>query len=413
MSFDYTSLFRPDLPAAKPRWRGFPEYNFVGGNNDADNVPVGNLIKAAKSVLEREGHTLATYGLQSGPQGYRPLREFISASLKARAGMRLTADDVLIVSGSLQALDLVNAVLLSPGDTVIVEAATYQGTLQRLDRLGVRYLGAPLDGEGIRMDALSDMLARLKADGTTPKYIYTVPTVQNPTGSVMPEARRLELLRIAREFGVPVFEDDCYAELTFDGARPRAIHALDDGGQVIYCGSFSKTIAPALRVGYVIAEWDVLGRMLAVKHDAGSGALEQMVLAEYCMAHFDDHVDELRGVLKRKCETIMEALAAEFGTSAEFTAPAGGIFIWVTLPDAVDTMKLAEAALAEGVAIDPGAEWSADPETGRHRLRLCFGQPSPEEIRDGVARLAEICHRETGIPAQSANIRRRPAASGE
>ena len=406
MEFDYSSSYRAGLPAPKERWDGFPPYNFVGGDNDTDAVPVEDFIAASQTMLAREGRTLATYGLSSGPQGYRPLREFIASSLNARAGMRQMADDVLIVSGSLQALDLVNAVFLSPGDTVVLEEANYHGTLARLERAGVRRLGVPLDGNGMRMDALANILARLKAEGTRPKYIYTIPTVQNPTGSIMPEARRLEMLRLAREYDVLIFEDDCYADLTFDGTRPRAIRALDDRGQVVYCGSFSKTVAPALRVGYVVAEWEVLSRLLAVKYDAGSGALEQMMLAEYCATHFDAHVSELQGVLKFKCDTIMEALAAEFGTAAEFSAPKGGIFIWVTLPNEVDTSRLGEVALAQGVALNPGAEWCADPETGRHRLRLCFGHPSEREIRDGVARLAQICHEETGIPARSHNLSR-------
>ena len=406
MTFDYTPVYRPDLPAPRDRWTGFPKFNFIGGHNDAEAVPVENFIAASQSVLAREGHTLSTYGLSSGPQGYRPLREFLARSLKSRTGMEQSPDDIMIVSGSLQALDLVNAVFLQPGDTVIVEAATYEGTLQRLQRLGVRYIGIPLDNDGIRMDALAATLDSLKAEGVTPKYIYTIPTVQNPTGSVMPKSRRLELLALARAHGVPIFEDDCYAELTFGGARPKAIRALDTEGQVIYCGSFSKTIAPALRVGYLTAEWEVLSRLLAVKYDAGSGSLEQMMLAEYCSTHFDDHVSKLQGVLKGKCETIMEALNAEFGTAAEFAAPKGGIFIWVTLPDAVDTTLLAEKAGIRGVALNPGANWSADPDTGRHKMRLCFGHPSLQEIRDGVALLAEICHEEFGTPERSGNIQR-------
>jgi len=406
MAFDYSPLFAANVPPAAVKWTGFPRYNFIGGHNDSGAIPVAEFIAASERVLAREGHNLATYGLASGPQGYRPLREFLASSLEKRSGMRQTADNILIVSGSLQALDLVNDVLLEPGDTVIVEESTYQGTLQRYDRLGVRYIGVKLDEDGIRMDALSDCLDTLKAAGTKPKFIYTVPTVQNPTGSVMPEDRRLDLLRLAYAHGVPVFEDDCYAELTFNGTRPRSIRALDDRGQVIYCGSFSKTIAPALRLGYLVADWDILARLIAAKHDAGTGALEQMILAEYCAAHFDDHVSRLRGVLKEKCDAISDALAAEFGIAAEVTKPAGGIFIWVTLPDGVDTMKLFQAAQAEGVAINPGAEWSADPAAGRRKFRLCFGHPSVEDIRAGVAKLADICHREFGLPERSANVGR-------
>ena len=406
MVFDYTSRLRPDLPAPAQKWSGFPRYNFIGGHNDADAVPVDAFIEASRAVLSRDGPSLSTYGLASGPQGYRPLREILANSLKTRAGMNETPDNVLVVSGSLQALDLVNDVFLEPGDTVIVEEASYQGTLQRFDRLGVRHLGVPLDVDGIRPDALEAILQKLATEGTSPKYLYTIPTVQNPTGSVMPEPRRLELLALVRRFGVPIFEDDCYADLTFDGTRPKAFRALDTEGQVIYCGSFSKTVAPALRVGYLVADWEILSQLISAKHDAGSGALEQMVLAEYCTTHFDEHVKYMQDILGAKCDTIVEALAAAFGTSATYANPKGGIFIWVTLPDSVDTTRLAEVALAEGVALNPGADWSSEPQSGRHRMRLCFGHPSHDDIREGVARLAEICHREFGVPLRSANVTR-------
>ncbi len=153
---------------------------------------------------------------------------------------------------------------------------------------------------------------------------------------------------------MPIFEDDCYADLIWDGKRPPAIHAMDNTGSVIHIGSFSKSIAPALRVGYIVAPWVVLSRMLALKTDAGSGALEQMVLAEYCAPHFASHVPKLNRGLRAKLETLMEALNEQFGTSAEFEDPKGGIFLWVKLPDNVDTLKLYQAALAAGVAINPG-----------------------------------------------------------
>lgn len=406
MTFDYSTVFRADLPPAAKRWSGFPKYNFVGGHNDGAAVPVQDFIEAAAAVLKREGTTLATYSLESGSQGYLPLRDYLAGFLNKTTGMTDTADDILLVSGSLQALDLVNDVLLAEGDTVVLEEAAYQGAIQRFNRLGVTGIGAPLDEGGIRMDTLSNILDDLKKDGIKPKYLYAVPTVQNPTGTVMTEERRLEFLKLSRDFDVPIFEDDCYADLTFDGTRPRAIRALDEDGRVIFCGTFSKTIAPALRVGYLVAEWDILSRLLAVKRDGGSGALEQMVLGEYCPDHFEDHIVKLRGVLKQKCDAMLETLAAEFGTTAEVETPTGGIFVWVTLSDSVDTMKLFEVASAEGVAINPGSEWVADPETGRHKMRLCFGNPTVDEIRAGVTKLAEICHREFGVPERGSNIER-------
>jgi len=349
-------------------------------------------------VLRREGRTLSTYGLDSGPQGYRALRDFLAVKLKRDAGMVCSADDILITSGSLQALDLVNHTLLARGDTVLIEEDCYQGSINRLLKLGVTPVGIPLDREGLRIDALEAALADLKRKGIRPKYIYTIPTVQNPTATVLPLARRTALLKLAADFGVPVFEDDCYADLTWSGQRPPALYGLSEHGNVIYIGSFSKTIAPALRVGYIVAPWTILSRVLAIKTDAGSGALEQMVLAEYCSAHFAKHVPLLRKSLRAKLVTLMEALREQFGAAAEFDDPEGGIFLWVKLPDGVDALKLYKAARGADVAINPGPEWSVNEAHARSRLRLCFANLSHEEISEGVAKLAEVCRREFGVP---------------
>src|ERR1700712_4980591 len=199
--FDFAPLLPAGLPAAAAKWTGLAKYSFVGGNNDPDQVPVEGLIEAINAVLRREGQTLATYGLASGPQGYRPLRDFIAAKLKRDAGIGCTADDILIVSGSLQALDLVNQTLLARGDTVLIEQESYQGALNRLTRLGVNAVGIPLDDQGMRMDALAAALAEQRRRGVHPKYIYTIPTVQNPTGTIMGEERRLELLKLSEDYG--------------------------------------------------------------------------------------------------------------------------------------------------------------------------------------------------------------------
>jgi 2-aminoadipate transaminase len=226
-AFDFTPLLPAGLPAAAAKWTGLAKYSFVGGNNDPDGLPLDGLIDAVNAVLRREGRTLATYGLESGPQGYRALRQFLSAKLKRDGKISCSADDILIVSGSLQALDLVNATLLARGDTVIVERDTYQGSLNRLTRLGVNTIGIPLDGDGMRMDALADALSELKRRGVTPKYIYTIPTVQNPTGTIMPERRRAELLALAEQYGVPIFEDDCYADLGWKTPACTPCHEQD------------------------------------------------------------------------------------------------------------------------------------------------------------------------------------------
>ncbi len=254
---------------------------------------------------------------------------------------------------------------------------------------------------------LAAALDDLKRRGIRAKYIYTIPTVQNPTGTILSEQRRHELLRLSQDHNVPIFEDDCYADLIWDGRRPPALYAMSQSGGVIHIGSFSKSIAPALRVGYIVARWDILSRILALKTDAGSGALEQMVLGEFCASHFSEHVPKLTRGLRAKLETLMEALAEQFGTAAEFDDPKGGIFLWVKLPDAVDTQKLAQAALAAGVAINPGRDWSTlrglrqEPAAALLRQPLDAGDPRgrrrarrrlPPRVRRAGA------HRQRGAP---------------
>ena len=405
-AFDFAPLVPANIPAGAVKWTGSPKYNFTGGNNDSDELPLDALIDAANAVLRREGRTLATYGLASGPQGYRALRDFLVQKLERDAGISCTADEILVTSGSLQAIDLVNGVMLARGDTVIIEQECYQGSINRLTRLGVTPVGIPLDRDGMRMDALANALDDLKRRGVHAKYIYTIPTVQNPTGSILPEGRRVEMLKLADAHGVPIFEDDCYADLIWDHKRPPALHAMSKSANVIHIGSFSKSIAPALRVGYIVAPWGILSRMLATKYDAGSGALEQMVLAEYCAPHFTEHVPVLTLGLRKKLDTLMESLNEQFGTAAEFEEPKGGIFLWVKLPDNVDTLKLYQPALKAGVAINPGPEWSVDKNHSKSRMRLCFASPTHEEIRKGIAALAEVCHREFGVPTRISNVAR-------
>ncbi len=400
--FDFATSLPDDALPAAARWTGFPRYNFVGGHNDPGLIPVDALKECVATVMAQHGQRLAAYGLGDGPLGYLGLRQFLASSLHHRAAMMVDVDNILLVSGSLQALDLVNQTLLRPGDTVVIEASNYGGVYTRFNRLDVNFASVPTDAEGMRIDALEDTLAGLKAKGITPRYIYTIPTVQNPTGTVMPEDRRRGLLALAERYDLPVFEDDCYADLTFDGARPPALHALDDTGRVIYCGSFSKTIAPALRVGYLVASPAFLHRALSYKTDAGSGALEQMVLAEFCDGQFDAHVEKLAAHLAGKADAICTAFDQYFGSAADYVRPAGGIFIWVKLPENVDTTRLAEVAGAQGVAINPGVEWSAAPDARQH-MRLCFGYPDAATIDAGIRRLAEICQTEFGLPMQIGN----------
>lgn len=409
MPFDFTRLFTKGLSVASPKWNGFPKYNFIGGHNDPDSIPIEGLIAATDRVLRRRGATLATYGQDSGPLGDKEMRKFLSDKVNSYRGMSVTPDDILVTSGSGQALELINQVLVAPGDTVVMEEFTYQGALNRLRARGAKVVGAPLDEGGLDIDRLASLLKELAAKGIVPKFVYTIPTVQNPTSSVLSLERRERLLAVTREYGVPVVEDECYADLLWDEEWPRSMYGMEGSDHVIHVGSFSKYLAPALRLGYVVAPWPLLSQMAGCK-GGGSGALEQMVVAEFMAAHYAEHVEALKGRLKRKRDVLVRALEEHFGTSAEFSVPPGGIYLWLKLPPEVDTLKLSEIALKEGLAFNPGPQWSVDAAAAKSHLRICFANPSESELTDGVALLADICHRETGIPVRSANRERRGAA---
>ena len=211
--FDINDFMHSGALAPAIEWKGYPKYNFIGGHNDNDSIPLEGLKKSIEQVITKEGKTLAKYGLESGPQGYLPLRQFITKKLKNRASIDCKIKEVLVVSGSLQALDLVNQTLLKKGDTVIIEEENYGGTITRLNRLGVKMVGVPLEHDGMNIEALKDILEDLERKKIKPRYIYTIPTIQNPTGTIMSLEKRKSLLALSNQYGIPIFEDDCYADL--------------------------------------------------------------------------------------------------------------------------------------------------------------------------------------------------------
>jgi 2-aminoadipate transaminase len=405
-SFDFARLYSTGLPDPAPRWAPFPKYYFIGGNNDPEQIPIEGLIEAAAAVLRRDGAKLAIYNLGLGTQGYPGLRQFVADKAKRQRGIAAPIDDILITTGSGQAIDMISKLLLNPGDTILTEEYCYQGAMNRFRKLGAKLVGMKLDADGIVIDALARQLAELKARGVTPKFIYTIPTVQNPTASILPLERRHALLALAREYNICIFEDECYADLLWDDVQaPPALYALDPGC-VIHIGSFSKCLAPALRLGYVIAEWEVMRRLIPLKGDSGTGALDQMVVAEYFARHFDSHISHLNGVLREKLTVMTDAVARELGSAAECWAPKGGIFLWIKLPNEVDVRKLVKPAADAGIAFNAGPDWAVSADNSSNCLRLCFAMPDAQTIRDGVAELARVCYEQTGIPVRSGNVQR-------
>ena len=403
---DYAKLYSAAVPAPAAKWAPFPPYYFVGGNNDPEQVPIEGLIEAAASVLRREGAKLAIYNLGLGPQGYPGLRQFVADRCNRIRGMKIGIDDIMITTGSGQGLDMIAKLLVNRGDTVLVEEYSYQSAINRYRNMGATVEGMKLDGGGIVIEALAAQLAALKAKGVTPKFIYTIPTIQNPTATIMPLDRRLALIALAREYNVAIFEDECYADLLWEGVEaPPSLYSLDPGC-VIHLGSFSKSLAPALRLGYIVAEWEIMSRLLPLKGDSGTGALDQMVVAEYFSKNFEKHMNKLNGVLHEKLKVMVEAVEREFGATAEMWAPKGGIFLWIKLPDGIDTRKLLAPAAKAGIIFNEGPAWAVSPDNSTSHLRLCFAMPDHDTIRKGVAAFAQVCYEETGIPVRSGNVQR-------
>ena len=395
---DYSALFNRELPPPTPRWGGHPRFNFIGGHSDPDMVPTEGFIESAERVFRGDPRNISMYNFSGGPQGILPLREFLVEKLGQHRGINTTIDDVLITSGSGQGIELINEILLEEGDTAIVEAFSFSGALGNLRRRKVNIVGIDVDQDGMRMDHLAQALEDLRDRGVRPKYIYTIPTLQNPTGTVLSMERRFRMLELSEEYGVPIFEDECYADLIFEGEYENAIRSLDDSNRVLHIGSFSKTLGPGTRLGYVVASWDVMSRLLSRKNDAGTGVMDQMIVGDYFTHHYEDHILEMRSALQRKCDVLSSALRESFGPSVEFEVPRGGMYLWVKLPAGVDSRNLEGPALREGIAFNPGPDWSADPDAAAGYIRLCFALPSEAEIREGVEKMADVFRREGAIP---------------
>ena len=258
---DYSALFNRELPPPAGPWGGHPRYNFIGGHSDPDMVPTEEFIESAERVFRGDPRNISMYNFSGGPQGILPLREFLVEKLGQHRGINTTIDDVLITSGSGQGIELINEILLEEGDTAIVEAFSFSGALGNLRRRKVNIVGIDVDQDGMRMDQLAQALEDLRQWGVRPKYIYTIPTLQNPTGTVLTMERRFRMLELSEEYGVPIFEDECYADLIFEGEYENAIRSLDDSNRVLHIGSFSKTLGPGTRLGYVVASWEVMSRL--------------------------------------------------------------------------------------------------------------------------------------------------------
>jgi len=372
--------------------------SLAGGLPAPELFPIDEYRRAFEWVLESD----AAQALQYGPsEGYRPLRGFLAERL-SRFGMHCGAEDVLITNGSQQALDLIGKILLDPGDSILLEKPTYLGALQAFNQYQPRYAVARMDEDGMRVDDVEALLSRQHQDGRRIKFIYAIPNFQNPTGRSMSLERRQRLVELANSFGVPIVEDDPYGELRYEGEALPTLKSLDTSGCVIYLGTFSKILAPGLRLGWVVAAPEALEGLLHGKQptDLHTGMVQQMATYEVIKdGYLVRHVEEIKAFYRERRDVMLRALEEHFPADAHFTRPAGGLFVWAELPRDVDTRELLLDAVQQRVAFVPGQGFHPD-NSGTNTMRLNFSNVPPDQLREGVRRLGTA-------------IARRLATSGE
>ncbi|WP_029007259.1 PLP-dependent aminotransferase family protein [Azospirillum halopraeferens] len=364
--------------------------SFAGGIPDPDLFPSAAIARAYEKVFQSNAG--AGGALQyTISEGYTPLREWIVAYME-RKGVRPDLDEVLVTSGSQQALDFIGKLLIGPGDLVAVTKPTYLGALQAFSPYEPRYVSIAMDEEG---PVLADLEAAL---AQRPKFLYLVPDFQNPNGTTVSTARREAIVDLCAAAGIPIVEDAAYAELRYDGEALPSLAAIDAArnggrpGQVIHCGSFSKTMVPALRVGWVSAAREVVNRLVLMKQaaDLHTSTINQIVMHDVVSQIFDSHVRRLRVAYKERRDAMLAALAEFMPAGVTWTRPQGGMFVWIELQHGQCGVTLLERAVREAnVAFVPGAAFFAD-RSGANTIRLSFSATKPERIREGVRRIAGL-----------------------
>ena len=361
--------------------------NFAGGLPSPETFPVAAMREACAAVLA-EGSPVARPSLQyASSEGLPELRQWVAAEL-GKQGARVSPEQVLITTGSQQGLDLVAKVLIDAGSRVLVETPTYLGALQAFTPMQPRFASVPSDEGGVSVQGLRDVLQK----GERPRFVYLLPNFQNPTGRTQDAARREAIVALCREQGLPIVEDNPYGELWFDAPPPAPLLARWPEG-VIYLGSFSKILAPGLRLGYVVAPPALYPKLLQAKQaaDLHTPGFNQRVVAEVIKDGFlDRHVPTIRARYKTQRDAMLAALARHMaGLGVQWTQPVGGMFVWVTLPAGLNAQALLPAAVDAGMAFVPGAPFYADHPDAR-TLRLSFVTATPEQIERGMAMLAGV-----------------------
>ena len=376
--------------------------SFAGGLPAPEVFPVKEFQAACNAVLQQHGAQALQY---STTEGHRPLREMI-ARHNARYSVDVTADNILITSGSQQALDFVGRLFVNRGDYIVVESPTYLGALQAWNAYGAQYISVPMDENGMIVDELEEALRK------GPKFIYVLPNFQNPSGSTLSLERREKLIELADKYGVPIIEDDPYGQLRYEGEHLPSVVYLDSkfrgpngghySGNVIYLSTFSKLLAPGLRLAWVIAPPEVIRKLVMTKQaaDLHTSSFNQYVAYEVGKGGFlDEHVKVIRATYMERRDVMLEMMEEMFPPEVSWTHPQGGMFLWGILPEGMDAADALKIAIERKVAFVPGAAFHANG-GGANTMRINFSYSSPDTIREGITRLGtvlkELVHKSNG-----------------
>src|SRR5947199_1399183 len=362
--------------------------SLAGGLPDTSTFPTDTFAAITQRIAEES----CAKALQYGPTEGLPETKDCIADVMRAEGMRVDNEDVIVTTGGQQVLDLVTKTLVDPGDVIVAEAPTYPGAVPTFHSYQADVVKIEMDSDGMRVDLLEETLARLDREGRKPKFIYTIPNFQNPAGVTMSLERRVRLVEVAHERELLVLEDNPYSLLRYEGDPVPSLHSLDGGVFVMYLGTFSKILSPGIRLGWVVAPPPVLDKINQGKAGADlcSSTLSQlMVQAYFSEVRWRDYVDSLTQIYRDRRDTMLDALAEHFPPQAEWTRPGGGLFIWATLPDFIDTTDLLARCLRDNVAFVPGEQAYLDGR-GRNSMRLNFSISDEETIREGVRRIGSV-----------------------
>ena len=365
------------------------KYDFAVAYPDPETLPLEGLADAVRVALEREGKGLALYPVSTGLPS---LREWVAEKLARDRNMRVGVDDIVLTSGSGEAISMIIAALTDPGDVLLTEEYVYLGTLRAMRRFGADVRSVKCDDEGFIPEELESTLAAAAAEGKKVKFLYSIPSFQNPLGWTMSLERRIKTLEITQKYGVPVLEDDCYVDLRFEGEDVTSMHSLDDSGSVLYVGSFSKIVAPGVRLGYMVAPQEVIQRAMSFKGGGGVNQFAALAVQEYARGNMDGHIEEQNQSLRVKRDAMLSALGENFGDAAQWSKPEGGLYVWLEMPDDVNLAAIQDQVFDEGVGYYNGTMFSPEGR-GANCARLCFGHPTAETVAEGVVELARIFER--------------------